>query len=99
MDVTTADGYAVAVKLQNDHESDITRGLEFEAHATESDMINIMAGEGIGIVMRGGLQVKKGFPAINPRPMQQIRDAVVEAVEELGLAGVNVEIFLPGGRR
>lgn len=98
MDVTTAEGYAVVVKLQNDHESDITRGLEFEAHATESDRINITAGEGIGIVTRGGLQVKKGFPAINPGPMQQIRDAVAEAVEELGIAGVNVEISLPRGK-
>lgn len=97
MDVKAKDGYAVAVKLKNDHESDITRGLEFEARAVESDKINITAGEGIGIVTRGGLQSKKGYPAINPKPMQQIRDAVAEAVEEIGIKGVDVELSLPKG--
>ncbi len=97
MDVKAKDGYAVAVKLKNDHESDITRGLEFEARAVESDKINITAGEGIGIVTRGGLQSKKGYPAINPKPMQQIKDAVAEAVEEIGIKGVDVEISLPRG--
>ncbi|ABE52595.1 Cobalt-precorrin-6A synthase (deacetylating) [Methanococcoides burtonii DSM 6242] len=97
MDVKAKDGHAVAVKLNNDHESDITRGLEFVARAVESDKITITAGEGIGIVTRGGLQSKKGYPAINPRPMQQIMEAVVEAVEEIGIKGASVEISLPRG--
>lgn len=97
MDVEAKDGYAVAIKLKNDHESDITRGLEFEARAEEADKINVTAGAGIGIVTRGGLQSKKGYPAINPKPMQQIIDAVAEAVEEIGIRGANVEISLPRG--
>ncbi|WP_300608576.1 cobalt-precorrin-5B (C(1))-methyltransferase [Methanohalophilus sp.] len=95
--VEAKDGYAKVAKIQNDHESDITRGLEFVGHAKPSDTILITAGEGVGIVTRGGLQVKKGLPAINPKPLAQIRAAVEEAVEELGLAGVKVEISLPKG--
>lgn len=65
--------------------------------AEESDKITITAGEGIGIVTRGSLQSKKGYPAINPRPMQQIMEAVAEAVEEIGIKGASVEISLPRG--
>lgn len=95
--IEAKDGYAKVAKIQNDHESDITRGLEFVGQAKPSDTILITAGEGIGIVTRGGLQVKKGFPAINPKPLAQIRAAVEEAIEEIGLAGVEVEISLPKG--
>lgn len=90
-------GYAKVAKIQNDHESDITRGLEFVGWASSSDTISITAGEGVGIVTRGGLQVKKGYPAINPRPLEQIKTAVKEAVDELGLSGAEVEISLPKG--
>ncbi|MDI3486844.1 MAG: cobalt-precorrin-5B (C1)-methyltransferase, partial [Methanolobus sp.] len=48
MDVTGSKGHAVAVKMNNDHESDITRGLEFVADAREAEGINVYAGEGIG---------------------------------------------------
>lgn len=95
--IEAKDGYAKVAKIQNDHESDITRGLEFVGRASPSDTISITAGEGVGIVMRGGLQVKKGYPAINPRPLEQIKAAVKEAVDELGLAGAAVEISLPKG--
>ena len=97
MEVEARDGHSVARKLNNDHESDITRGLEFVGDAKETDGITIIAGEGIGTVTRDGFPVKKGEPAINPGPMRQIREAVEEAVEELGLKGVEVTISLPRG--
>lgn len=97
MEVDAHHGHSVVSKLNNDHESDITRGIEFEAYAMESDEISIFAGEGIGTITRDGLQIKKGNPAINPIPMQQIKDAVHEAVEELGIRGVRVKILLPKG--
>ncbi len=99
MDVEAREGFAVAVKPYNDHESDITRGLEFEARAEEADDIIITAGEGVGIVRRDGLQIKKGLPAINPVPMKQIRDSVREAVEESGMKGALVKISLPEGAK
>ncbi|WP_292485285.1 cobalt-precorrin-5B (C(1))-methyltransferase [Methanohalobium sp.] len=97
MEVDAHHGHSVVSKLNNDHESDITRGIEFEAYAMESDETSIFAGEGIGTVIQDGLQIKKGNPAINPRPMQQIQNSVCEAVEELGINGVRVKISLPRG--
>ena len=90
-------GHAVVIKISNDHDSDITRGLEFEACAREANEIIIVGGEGIGIVTRDGFPVKKGSPAINPAPMQQIIDAVSEAIRELGLLGAEVTITVPRG--
>lgn len=92
-------GRAVVKKIQNDHESDITRGLEFVGEAREAEEIRILGGKGIGIVRRDGLQVPKGQPAINPKPMEQIKAAVQEAVEELGLKGAEVTISIPDGER
>ncbi|HJH31313.1 MAG TPA: cobalt-precorrin-5B (C(1))-methyltransferase [Methanosarcinaceae archaeon] len=101
------DGCAVATKPQSDHESDITRGLEFKACSRliertmattgQISQIKILAGEGIGTVVRDGLEIKKGNPAINPVPMQQIRDAVIEALEETGLEDVEVIVSVPKG--
>lgn len=98
IDVRANNGHAVAEKINNDHESDITRGLEFVADAKEADEINVYAGQGIGIVTRSGLESKKGHPAINPRPMEQIKASIKEAVEELGLRGAEVTIYLPEGK-
>ncbi|MDD3246912.1 MAG: cobalt-precorrin-5B (C(1))-methyltransferase [Methanosarcina sp.] len=92
-------GRAVVKKILNDHESDITRGLEFVGEAREAKGITIFGGKGIGVVRRDGLQVSKGKPAINPKPMEQIRAAVQEAVEELGLQGAEVTISIPEGER
>jgi len=92
-------GRAVVKKIPNDHESDITRGLEFVGEAREAEGIRIFGGKGIGVVRRDGLQVSKGNPAINPKPMEQIRAAVQEAVEELGLQGAEVTISIPEGER
>jgi cobalt-precorrin-5B (C1)-methyltransferase len=98
LDVRAGKGHAVAVKMNNDHESDITRGLEFAADAKEADGIVVNAGQGIGIVTRSGLESKKGYPAINPRPMEQITASIAEAVEELNLRGAEVTIYLPQGK-
>ncbi|MDD4331595.1 MAG: cobalt-precorrin-5B (C(1))-methyltransferase, partial [Methanosarcinaceae archaeon] len=92
-------GWASVKKINNDHESDITRGLEFIAEAKETEGIVILGGKGIGRVTREGLQVPKGEAAINPKPMEQIKAAVREAVEELGLRGAEVKLSIPEGER
>ena len=103
LDVKIQDGCAIVIKPQSDHESDITRGLEFKACArltekTDStERIKIFAAEGIGTVVRDGFEIKKGNPAINPVPMQQIHDAVMEAIEEIGVESVEVTVSVPRG--
>ncbi|MDO9517625.1 MAG: cobalt-precorrin-5B (C(1))-methyltransferase [Methanosarcinaceae archaeon] len=110
LDVKIRDGCAIAIKPHSDHESDITRGLEFKACArlignTEktthpTKRIKIIAGEGIGTVVRNGFEIKKGNPAINPAPLQQIHDAVMEAIEEIGFEGgkgIEVTVSVPRG--
>jgi cobalt-precorrin-5B (C1)-methyltransferase len=92
-------GRAVVKKIRNDHESDITRGLEFVGEAREAEGILIFGGKGIGIVRRDGLQVPRGQPAINPKPMEQIKASVQEAVKELGLEGAEVTISIPEGEK
>ncbi|HJH28680.1 MAG TPA: cobalt-precorrin-5B (C(1))-methyltransferase [Methanosarcinaceae archaeon] len=104
-------GCAIATKTHSDHESDITRGLEFKAcarlmkntekTASSARRITILASEGIGTVVRDGLEVKKGSPAINPVPMRQIHDAVIEALDEMGsemgFEDVEVTLSVPKG--
>ncbi|MCS3923971.1 cobalt-precorrin-5B (C(1))-methyltransferase [Methanosalsum natronophilum] len=97
MAVKSTNGYASVKKPFNDHESDITKELEFEARAIETDEIQVDAGRGIGIVYRDGLQIDKGNPAINPVPMKQIKAAIKEAVDEIGISGAKVTISLPKG--
>ena len=62
-----------------------------------TERIKIISGEGIGTVVRDGFDIKKGNPAINPVPMQQIRDAVMEAIEEIGVEGVEITVSVPRG--
>ncbi len=92
MAVRASAGKASATKDSGDHGFDVTNGIEIvaEARECESGTISIRAGVGIG--------VKKGIPAINPVPMGQIRAAIECAVREVGLSGVDVEIYIPKGR-
>ena len=53
------------------------------------------AGPGVGRVTRAGLPIPPGEPAINPVPRQMIRDALAE----VGMAAVEVEIGVDGGER
>jgi cobalt-precorrin-5B (C1)-methyltransferase len=93
--VSASGGRASAIKDCGDHGFDVTGGIEIVAEAHESggagmdDGISIAAGRGIG--------VKRGVPAINPAPMEQIRTAIAEAVREIGISGADVLISVPRG--
>ena len=108
LDVKIQNGCAIVIKPHSDHESDITRGLEFKACSrlmgnteittdSTTERIKIIVGEGIGTVVRNGFEIKKENPAINPVPLQQIHDAVMEAIEEIGVEGVEVTVSVPRG--
>lgn len=53
------------------------------------------AGEGVGMVTKAGLSIKKGEPAINPGP----RKMITEAVREITDRPVRVRISIPGGEK
>ncbi len=79
---------------------DVTNGIEIYAQAEWNDkqQVEIVAGKGIGRVTKRGLQVPVGEPAINPVPMQQIKDAIQEEVAELlEEQGLTVTISIPQG--
>jgi cobalt-precorrin-5B (C1)-methyltransferase len=60
--------------------------------------VRFRAGEGVGTVMRPGLPIPPGEPAINPVPRQMIRDAIKEVAAAHGDSGdVEVEISIPDG--
>ncbi len=89
--VHAKNGKASAIKDSGDHAFDATAGLEIIAEAREYDSIVIKAGEGIGS--------KNGKPAISPSSMQQIEDAIKEALAETGANGAHVVISVPWGKK
>ncbi len=89
LSVVAANGKASAIKDPGDHASDATGGMEIVAEAREHENIIVKAGSGIGM--------KKSIPAINPLPMQQIKEAVKEALAETGFKGAYITISVPKG--
>jgi cobalt-precorrin-5B (C1)-methyltransferase len=67
---------------------DVTNGAEIIASVQETtqdesgDGIKIMGGSGVGRVTKPGLATPVGEPAINPVPLQMIRQAVNEALRQ-----------------
>lgn len=92
-------GQSVLCSVQKDagDDPDITAGLEIFASAVEKENpgVEVVAGEGVGMVTRPGLSVEVGKPAINPVPMAMI-------LQEAGSVlppgkGVRITISIPGG--
>jgi cobalt-precorrin-5B (C1)-methyltransferase len=88
---------------------DVTHGAEIFATVRQvaEPGIHIRGGEGVGVVTRPGLELPVGAPAINPVPLQMIRQAVEETLQiancKLPIAnwetrnGVEVTISVPRG--
>lgn len=78
---------------------DITNGIEIitevELKKGKKDVI-IKGGEGVGIVTKNGLQVKKGEPAINPKPREMIRNNLLKLLNDDEV--VEVTISIPKGK-
>ncbi|QTA83060.1 Cobalt-precorrin-5B C(1)-methyltransferase [Desulfonema limicola] len=62
----------------------------------DAQSITIRGGRGVGKVTRPGLEIPPGEPAINPGPLQMIRDAVKDVLKDRQYF-VFVEIFVPHG--
>ena len=62
--------------------------------------LSFKAGPGVGTVMRPGLPLPPGEPAINPTPRAMIRANLEEVAHKLGAgADAEVEISIPGGEK
>ena len=93
-----------AVRKDAGDDPDVTDGLELRVRLSWDDAAQagrlsqgatFVAGEGVGIVTKPGLQVPPGEPAINPVP----RKMILAAVRDVTDRAVRVEISLPGGRQ
>jgi cobalt-precorrin-5B (C1)-methyltransferase len=80
---------------------DVTHGALVRATVCRGEPgsgVIFIAGEGVGVVTRPGLQLGVGEPAINPGPRQLIRNLVAEVARDRGDAGdLEVTIAIPGG--
>lgn len=73
---------------------DVTHGCMVVATVREGgEGIRFRAGRGVGMVMRGGLPIAPGEPAINPVPRQMM----AAVIHELGGTAAEIEISIPGG--
>jgi len=73
---------------------DVTHGATIMASAVwKEEGLSIQGGPGVGMVTKPGLQIAVGGHAINPVPLQMIREAVHEVTDR----GVAVTISVPGG--
>ena len=61
---------------------DVTHGAEIGARVrwVEGSDLRFAAGPGVGVVMRPGLPIPPGEPAINPVPRRMIPEAVHEVL-------------------
>jgi len=97
--VRKADSVSCAVRKDAGDDPDITNGMLIRAGAKALDKpgVKLIAGIGVGRVIKPGLQVDVGKPAINPVPEKMILGEVA-AVTPAG-QGVEIEISIPDGER
>jgi cobalt-precorrin-5B (C1)-methyltransferase len=88
---------AVVVKDAGD-DPDVTHGARLTATVSwrGEPGVELLGGEGVGVVTKSGLGLPVGGPAINPVPRKMISQAVTEVV---GDRGVRVVISVPDGER
>ncbi len=81
---------------------DVTKEVEIIARAqlNEKGVINIIGGQGIGIVTKRGLQIPVGEKAINPVPKKMIRENVYEILERFKTSfGIDIYLEVPEGEK
>lgn len=92
------EGHARALKYAGDYPGDATAGVAFEAAAFPArNGIVLSPGIGIGRWERETPRFRKGEPAISPTALQEILDAIRDAMHETDLSGARVELFVPEG--
>lgn len=86
---------AAVIKDAGD-DPDITDKATIKATVTwgDSDDTTFIAGIGVGIVTKPGLQIPPGEPAINPAPRDMIRKAVRSITDK----SLKITLSIPGGK-
>ena len=81
------------------NDPDVTRGIEVvsEVTLTDTGIVEITAGEGVGKVTKPGLQIEVGEYAINPVPRKMIKENVEKYLPED--KGAIVKIIIPEGKK
>jgi cobalt-precorrin-5B (C1)-methyltransferase len=89
-------GVASAIKDGGD-DIDQTNGIEIVVSAVLNDSgnVQITGGQGVGRITKAGLQIPIGEAAINPVPLQMIRDNLKDLLDPS--QGISVEISIPRG--
>ncbi len=93
----TAEYAQCCVIKDSGDDPDITDGMPVYGAAEKSlsEGMEVIAGEGIGMVTIPGLSVSVGKPAINPIPMKMIHEEVDQVLP--GGSGVQIKLWLPKG--
>ncbi|MDK2790759.1 MAG: cobalt-precorrin-5B (C1)-methyltransferase [Methanothermococcus sp.] len=88
IDITNGIDIVVEVELSKNMENEKING-------NNNDGVIILGGQGIGTVTKDGLQIKKGEPAINPKPREMIKNNLSRLLDEN--EKVVVKISVPKG--
>lgn len=100
LDKSSGDDFACcAVEKDGGDDPDITSGIYVYARAEKiPESVEIVGGEGIGIVTKAGLDRPVGDYAINTVPRKMITAAVMEMAELYEYkGGFRIKIFIPAG--
>ena len=100
LDKTGGEGYACcAVEKDGGDDPDITSGIYVYARAEKiPEGVEIVGGDGIGIVTKAGLDRPVGDHAINTVPRKMITAAVMEIAELFEYrGGFKITVFVPVG--
>ncbi len=87
------------IRKDSGDDPDVTDGITvFASVELCSAGVEILGGEGVGVVTKDGLDQPKGAAAINSVPRRMIAAAVNEVAEECGYGGgFRVTVSVPGG--
>lgn len=89
-----------AVRKYAGDDPDVTNGLYIfsKVEFIQEKTIEIIGGDGVGVVTKGGLSVEVGQYAINPVPREMIRNEIKRILENYSLdRGVRITISIPKG--
>lgn len=91
-------GSASSKKFSGDYPDDVTAGCEFIAQASpQPEGIHFVPGTGIGRFSRDTPRFRKGEPAISPAPLECILTSIQEAIDQVNLSGVKVNLQITNG--